>query len=202
MPDVSCELPATPCQGDVVGSWSVVNCPLELTGQVNVAGFGLGCAGGQIRSGFLQVSGTWAIDANGNISDDTVTRGEREFELAAECFSVAVALTCDRTGMVIASALGYSTLQCTDDGEGGCICSGARPATEWSSPSRSGPTWVASRARSCSFGNREGSPSPPSADDARRALFASVFDGDPPFTAQSAENTSQVISAANAAHPW
>jgi hypothetical protein len=120
----SCDVDAAPCGGDVVGTWLVADCPLELTGQVDLRGFGLGCAGGRILSGYLEVSGTWTLDANGNFADATTTQGVQEFELAAACFSVGPPVTCERAGSTIGTQLGYDTLECVDDEREGCTCAG------------------------------------------------------------------------------
>jgi hypothetical protein len=125
--DLSCDLELASCGGDVVGAWHVVDCPLELTGEVNLAVFALGCVGGRITSGSLEVSGTWMVDANGNVVDDTTSKGMQQFELREECMSVTPpGTTCARLGEVVGMGLGYETLECVDDaGRGGCACTGS-----------------------------------------------------------------------------
>jgi hypothetical protein len=123
----SCDVVASPCGGDVVGTWNVVDCPLELTGEVDLRGFGLGCTGATITSGQLEVAGTWVADASGRLQDDTTTRGEQRFEVSEDCQSVAIAPppTCDRVGRVVGDTLGYEALECADNPETrGCTCSG------------------------------------------------------------------------------
>lgn len=120
----SCDVASDPCGGDVVGTWHVVNCPLELTGNVNLLGFGLGCPSGPIASSTMEVSGTWVVDESGRIEDRTTTRGTQEFHVPQSCLDVAVLVTCDRLWRPF-SALGYETIACVDDAErGGCNCSG------------------------------------------------------------------------------
>jgi hypothetical protein len=120
----SCDIASTPCDGTVVGTWSVVDCPLALTGQVDLRAFGLGCLGATITSSSLGVSGTWTANASGTFRDDTTTQGTQEFELSPDCLSVGV-LPGSCTGFAaIGNALGYDTLACVDAGSGGCTCTG------------------------------------------------------------------------------
>src|SRR5688572_20752265 len=44
--DPSCAFASTACDGGVVGTWNAMDCALELTGEVDVRGLGLGCAYG------------------------------------------------------------------------------------------------------------------------------------------------------------
>src|SRR5687768_4308400 len=60
---LSCDIGSTPCGGDVVGRWQVMDCPLELTGEVDVQGLGIGCRYGETISGSLVVSGALTLDA-------------------------------------------------------------------------------------------------------------------------------------------
>jgi hypothetical protein len=107
----------------VVGTWAVVDCPLELDGRADVTGLGLGCSFGETTSGHLQVSGSLTLDDMGNFEDNTTTRGEHVFELPETCLQTNVAFCKD-----IAKALhvtGYATATCIDNTEtGGCTCSG------------------------------------------------------------------------------
>jgi hypothetical protein len=121
---LECHIAWTPCGGDVVGSWKVMNCPLELSGQVDLRGFGLGCAYGETISGSLEVSGTWIADALGNVVDYTTTTGVQEFELPATCLQTEV-FSCAPIARPLMIGLGYATAECVDDTEtGGCICRG------------------------------------------------------------------------------
>lgn len=118
-----CDIASTPCGGDVVGSWNVVDCPLELRGEIDVLGFGLACPSARVVSGTLRVSGTWIVDANGEFVDDTTTRGTQQFELREDCVSVGV--TCDDVRRPFENALGYDTVDCVTNSETfGCTCVG------------------------------------------------------------------------------
>jgi hypothetical protein len=119
----ACEVAATPCGGDVTGTYTVKACSLELTGAVDLSGLGLGCASGTTLSGALVVSGTWEADAQGTFWDNTTTQGVHEFKLPKACFDVAVTGSCASVGTPLRAALGYATAECMDDMErGGCIC--------------------------------------------------------------------------------
>ena len=116
---------ATPCGGDVLGTWAATACPLTVTGQVDMAGLGLGCQSGEITSGSLQVTGTWTADTCGMISDNTRTTGEQEIELPPSCKMVSgFVTTCDRVSDPFGDTLGYASVTCVDNAEtGGCTCS-------------------------------------------------------------------------------
>lgn len=121
---LSCDLPSTPCGGNVVGTWDVVDCPLELTGQVDVTGFGLGCSTGTTLSGSLTVSGTWKADGTGNVRDDTLTQGSHQFELSAACLEVGIP-GCDAIARPLKNVFGYATVECLDNPDtGDCLCTG------------------------------------------------------------------------------
>jgi hypothetical protein len=124
--EVTCEMAATPCGGDLAGTWTVKDCPLSLTGEVDMAGFGLGCTTASITSGSLQVSGTFTADAAGMFTDTTVTTGMQEIEMPPSCLTVSgTVTTCDRVGGPVQSSLGYATFSCVDNAEtGGCTCNG------------------------------------------------------------------------------
>ncbi len=120
----SCETPTTECGGDVVGIWTVIDCPLALRGDVNVAGFGLGCTAARITSGSLHVSGTWIAGADGRVCDDTHTEGTQEFELPSTCFDVGIVASCETVARPLTS-LGYDTVECIDNpATDGCTCTG------------------------------------------------------------------------------
>jgi hypothetical protein len=122
---LSCDIPSAPCGGNVVGTWTVMACPLELTGQVDVLALGLGCGSGTISSGALEVSGTWIADAMGNVWDDTTTRGAQKFELPAACLEVLLVTHCASIAAPLKRSLGYDTVECVDNPEtGGCTCTG------------------------------------------------------------------------------
>lgn len=119
----SCDIASSPCGGDVVGRWNVVDCPLELSGEIDVLGFGLGCPSARVVSGTLRVSGTWIVDASGELTDDTTTTGTQQFELSEDCISVGV--LCDDVRRPFENALGYDTVDCVTNPETlGCTCVG------------------------------------------------------------------------------
>lgn len=120
--ELSCDSAFVPCGGDVVGTWRVRDCPLELTGQMDIKGFGLGCSTAEVLSGTLEVSGIWTADETGNIVDCTVTRGVQQFELASECFDV-LAADCSSVSVPFERALGYASVECVEDLQtGDCVC--------------------------------------------------------------------------------
>lgn len=122
--DLACDLAATACGSDPVGTWKVMDCPLELTGAVDVSALGLGCAFGETISGNLEVSGTLTLDATGLFWDDTHTQGVHEFSLPAACMQVPLVSGCASIGLPLANTV-YATAECVDDpATGGCTCSG------------------------------------------------------------------------------
>jgi hypothetical protein len=88
-------------------------------------GFGLGCTDSPV-SGDLSVTGRWTFNADGTMSDETITTGEEQLALLAGCLEVSgTVTTCSRVGGALTS-LGFSAVTCTDDAAtGGCGC----PAT-------------------------------------------------------------------------
>jgi hypothetical protein len=124
--EVTCDMAAAPCGGDVSGTWSVVDCPLTLAGEVDMAGFGLGCLTGSVTSGTMQVTGTWSADTTGMFTDATTTTGMQAVELPPDCLVVSgTVTTCDRVGGPVQSSLGYTTFECVDNpATMGCSCTG------------------------------------------------------------------------------
>lgn len=121
---LSCDLPATPCGGDLVGTWNVLSCPLELTGALDAFEANLGCRYAETISGGLEVSGSWTADASGLFWDRTVTKGTHDFWLPASCMDGFLATDCESISRLVLS-LGYATAECADEPiEGGCICAG------------------------------------------------------------------------------
>jgi hypothetical protein len=157
-PEPSCDIASTPCGGDVVGTWKVMDCPLTLTGPLDIRGFGLGCSFGTTLSGALEVSGTWMADAMGNVWDNTTTRGVHEFSLAAACLEVA-ASTCNDIGTPLRNTY-YDTAECIDAPTGGCTCSGTFNqqgglAVIAASPPQMGTYSVAGSSLTTSYGGTE-----------------------------------------------
>lgn len=120
----SCDMASAPCGGDLAGTWSVMDCPHELTGVVNMLGFGLGCTEAAITSGSLQVSGTITFNADGTFTDATVTTGEQVVELEPTCLNISGTVTqCDRVGGPVQGSLGYEMFNCIpNDATMGCTC--------------------------------------------------------------------------------
>jgi len=107
----------------VVGTWTVAASCLEVSGEVDVAGFGLGCSSAPV-TGSLQVTGTWTANADGTLSDNTTTSGSEQLALPAECLNVSgTTTTCSRIVGPL-SSLGYSSVDCTEAASGGCDCTG------------------------------------------------------------------------------
>lgn len=130
--EVPCPMPvpdATPCGGDVTGTWAVASCPLTITGELDLSDFGLGCHTGTVTSGSLQVTGTWTADGQGMYTDNTRTTGEQVVELPEECLMVSGFVTdCARLGGeggTVTDALKYATLECVNNPTTmGCTCTG------------------------------------------------------------------------------
>jgi hypothetical protein len=127
LPCVSPLPPTEPCGGDVVGTWTATACPLMLSGEVDMTGFGLGCTSGTVTSGSLELAGTFTADAGGTYTDNTATTGEEEIELPAECLVVSgTTTTCADLQGAVGSSLGYSSFTCVDNAvSGGCTCNGS-----------------------------------------------------------------------------
>jgi hypothetical protein len=111
-----------PCGGSVVGTWVVAGSCLPVSGNADVAGFGLGCTAAPV-TGALEVVGSWTANADGTFTDQTTTTGDSQIELPAECLNVSgTVTTCDRLGGAL-QALGYASATCEDAASGGgCTC--------------------------------------------------------------------------------
>jgi hypothetical protein len=120
--EASCDEVA-PCGGDVVGTWTVVSCPLTVSGEVNMMGFGLDCKTAPITSGSLEVTGTVEFLADLSFNDNTTTTGTTMLELPELCLHVSgTTTTCESLGGSLDS-LGYKSATCTDNTmTGGCSC--------------------------------------------------------------------------------
>lgn len=117
---------ATPCGGDLAGTWNVAMCELPITGVLDMMGFGLGCSTGMVTSGSLQITGAITFNADGTYTDNTVTTGEQTVELEKACLNISGTVTaCDRVGGPVRDALGYVSFDCVDNAETeGCTCMG------------------------------------------------------------------------------
>jgi hypothetical protein len=120
--EADCEA-VVPCGGSVVGTWVVAGSCLPVSGNADIAGFGLGCIAAPV-TGTLEVTGTWIANDDGTFSDQTTTTGSSQIELPAACLNVSgTVTTCDRLGGAL-QALGYSDVTCADAASGGgCSCS-------------------------------------------------------------------------------
>ena len=88
----------TACGGNVVGTWTVSSSCLNVTGNLDVSTFGVGCAPAvSVTGGALQVTGTWTANSNGTYSDNTTTTGTEQITVPPACLTVSGTLTtCDR----------------------------------------------------------------------------------------------------------
>jgi hypothetical protein len=120
--EASCD-DVAPCGGDVVGTWTVASCPLTVTGDVNMMGFGLDCKTAPITSGTLEITGTVEFLADGSFNDNTTTTGTSALELPELCKHVSGTTTdCEALGNSLDS-LGFKSGVCTDNTTtGGCAC--------------------------------------------------------------------------------
>lgn len=118
--EASCDS-VTPCGGDLVGTWVAAGSCLPVSGEANMAGFGLGCTAAPI-TGALEVTGTWSANVDGTFTDQTTTSGNSEIQLPPECLNVSgTTTTCDRLDGAL-QALGYAAVTCADAASGGCTC--------------------------------------------------------------------------------
>ena len=106
---------ATPCGGDVVGTWNVTSSCLTVSGDLSVWYVGLDRCESVPVTGSLEVTGTWTANADGTYSDNTTTTGTETLELLGSCLRVdATCTTCSRIGPALAS-LGYASVTCEED---------------------------------------------------------------------------------------
>jgi len=122
--DASCSN-VTPCGGDLVGTWTVTSSCLDVSGEVDLSNFGLGCASAPV-TGSLRVSGSWTANADGTYSDNTTTMGVETLELPPSCLGTGGTIVlCPRIAAPLTS-LGYAAVTCADSAtNAGCAC----PAT-------------------------------------------------------------------------
>jgi hypothetical protein len=113
------------CGGDVTGTWSVRSSCVDMKGQLDVTGLGLGCSSFSM-SGSRVVTGIFTANADGTYVDRTTTWGEERLELPDACLSVGLALPCDRFDAVMAG-YGYDSMTCVPNPESdgtACFCDG------------------------------------------------------------------------------
>jgi len=114
----------TACGGNVVGTWNVASSCLKVSGKLDVSAFGLDPNCMATVSGSLQVTGSWTAKADGTYTDNTTTSGTEQIEMSAVCLNLSgTTTTCDRISAPF-SALGYSSVTCTQAATGGCTCTG------------------------------------------------------------------------------
>jgi hypothetical protein len=116
---------ATPCGGDLIGTWVAAGCSLSLSGVVDVSGIGLSteCLSPPV-TGSVQITGSVTFDEM-TYSDHTVTSGDARFELGPECLEISGTMTtCDVLANPLQS-LGYRSVSCTVNAATmGCSCIG------------------------------------------------------------------------------
>jgi hypothetical protein len=116
---------ATPCGGDLIGTWVAAECSLSLTGVVNLSEIGLSteCMSPPV-TGSVRVTGSVTFHEM-TYSDDTITSGEVTFELDPACLVISGTMTtCDRLGPFL-QYLGYKSVSCTVNAVTmGCSCMG------------------------------------------------------------------------------
>ena len=123
----------SPCGGDVVGTWNVTSSCLAVTGNLDMSGFGIGCASAPI-TGSLKVTGTWTAKSDGTYSDSLTISGTEQITLGAACLTISgTTTTCVRLADVIQSSLGYEAVTCTN-ASGGCACTATLQQAQSSSP--------------------------------------------------------------------
>jgi hypothetical protein len=118
-----------PCGGSVVGTWVAAGSCLPISGNADIAGFGLGCTAAPV-TGSLEVAGTWTANADGTFTDQTTTSGDSRLTPPAECLNISgTVTTCDRLGGAF-QALGYTEVTCENAASGGgCTCSASTEQT-------------------------------------------------------------------------
>jgi hypothetical protein len=114
----------TACGGNVEGTWTVGSSCLKLSGSLDLASAGLdprSCTSATIN-GTLNVTGTFTANANKTYTDDTITTGTAQVELAAGCLLISgTTINCQGAAVAVESGgLGLTT--CTPSASGGCSC--------------------------------------------------------------------------------
>jgi non-reducing end alpha-L-arabinofuranosidase len=115
---------ATPCGGDLVGTWNVSSSCLKIAGEIEMTTFGAACKTAKI-TGSLKVTGSFTARANKSYLDNTVTTGEEQLDLEPSCLIISSTPTdCSGAAGLLKGGLGLSTLDCTPVNGGGCTCKG------------------------------------------------------------------------------
>ena len=114
----------TACGGDVVRTWTVTGSCLAVSGQVDVSAFGLGCNNQPgvdfpltqpTVTGSLEVAGTFTVNGDGTVADNTTTTGTVTFVFSGYCLEGATCASCARLATVIFPSLGYASATCEED---------------------------------------------------------------------------------------
>jgi len=113
-----------PCGGDLSGTWTVTPSCLKVSGQYDMADFGIGCKFATITGGGLDVKGTFTAAADGKFTDGTTTTGTVLFTLDKTCLEVSGTTTnCDSVSGSL-SSLGFESTVCNANAAKGCDCVG------------------------------------------------------------------------------
>jgi len=111
------------CGGAVPGTWTVMSSCLNVSGDLDLRGtFGFTCPAGKV-TGSLHVTGTWTVNADGTIVDNTMTTGTEHVTMGSECKVLSMApISCETIGQHMGGGY-YDTADCKDDAAtGGCDC--------------------------------------------------------------------------------
>jgi hypothetical protein len=109
------------CGGEVVGTWNVTFSCLNVSGQVDLSMFGLGCQRANAE-GSLRVTGAWIARADNGYTDMTTTKGSVQYSLPASCLRLSgTTVGCEILSTVLAN-LGQSDVACLAAAGGGCTC--------------------------------------------------------------------------------
>jgi hypothetical protein len=114
----------TPCASDLVGSWDVVSACLNLSGEFETFGTGLGCEKAKV-TGSVQVKGSFVATADKKFQDKTTTTGSVTVTLEKQCLFMSGTWTQCSLISVAIEGLGFKDVKCVDGANGGCDC----PAT-------------------------------------------------------------------------
>jgi non-reducing end alpha-L-arabinofuranosidase len=113
----------TPCGGDVVGSWTVNSGCLNLSGDFETRGTGLGCDTAKL-TGSVKVTGSFVATADKKFQDKTTTKGDVTVILDHQCLWMSGTWTqCDLISVAI-EGLGFKDIKCVDGPDGSCTCPG------------------------------------------------------------------------------
>jgi hypothetical protein len=97
---------------------------MKVSGEFDMANFGIGCKTAAIKGGTLQVKGTWTIGANNKLTDGTTTTGTVDFTLGAKCLEVSGTTTNCTSIASTMTSLGFESADCKAASAGGCDCTG------------------------------------------------------------------------------